>query len=111
MRQFRNTKYFCTPAGQIFDMKKNKMIKPYLNRLYHYVNINDDGVKKCYRLHRVIWEAFHGPIPSNLEVDHIDNNKLNNSIGNLQLLTHRENIIKYHKDKENANRVGNSKAN
>lgn len=37
-------------------------------------------------LHRAVWKATNGDIPSNLEIHHIDHNKDNNSIDNLELL-------------------------
>lgn len=45
-------------------------------------------------LHRVIWELHNGPVPDGLEIDHIDADKSNNRIDNLQLLTRKENLRK-----------------
>lgn len=47
-------------------------------------------------VHTLVWDAF-GDRPRNgrlLQVDHIDNNKANNKIDNLQLLTNRQNVTK-----------------
>ena len=38
------------------------------------------------RLHRVIWEYFHGPIPDGYEVHHIDGNPANNDPSNLECI-------------------------
>lgn len=45
------------------------------------------GTKKRRYTHRVIWELFYGEICKDKEIDHIDGNPLNNSIGNLRLVT------------------------
>jgi hypothetical protein len=37
-------------------------------------------------IHRVLWETINGPIPTGLVIDHIDGNKLNNSIENIRLV-------------------------
>lgn len=50
--------------------------------------------KKQFFVHRLVYEAFHGPIPFGLTVDHIDSEKLNNRLENLQLLTREENTRK-----------------
>lgn len=40
--------------------------------------------------HRIVWEAFNGPIPEGYEIHHIDRNPLNNHIPNLQLVSKDE---------------------
>ncbi len=47
---------------------------------------------KPVALHRVICDAFYGPIPPSLQVNHIDGNKLNNHLSNLEIVTQTENI-------------------
>ena len=41
-------------------------------------------------LHRSKWKYYRGPIPEGHVVHHIDHDKLNNKISNLQLMTHAE---------------------
>ena len=43
-------------------------------------------------VHRLIMEAFRGK--SDLTVDHIDGNKLNNSLDNLEYVTRQENLTR-----------------
>ena len=50
-----------------------------------YTTIALDGVR--LQVHRVIWEMFNGPIPKGLVIDHIDSNRQNNKISNLQCIT------------------------
>lgn len=45
---------------------------------------------KRIRLHRYIYEKFKGKIPKGYEVHHIDQNKENNDINNLELLLKKE---------------------
>lgn len=60
--------------------------------------------KKSYSVHSIIWEAFNGPVPKGLEINHIDLDKTNNALSNLELLTHKENV-------QHAYRVGNFEKN
>lgn len=58
---------------------------------YLYVNLNNNGVKQ-FRVHKLV--ALHFiPNPNNLpEVNHIDGNKNNNNVENLEWCTNLENI-------------------
>lgn len=49
---------------------------------------------RTFLLHRIVYVAFKGPIPVGYTVDHINYNKLDNSLDNLQLLTRAENRSK-----------------
>jgi len=63
---------------------------------YEKVTISKNKRKKTYEVHKLMAMAFlnHKPNGNKLVVDHIDNNKLNNNLKNLQIITHRENCSK-----------------
>lgn len=42
--------------------------------------------------HRVIWAWHNGAIPNGLVINHKDYNKSNNNIGNLEIITQKENV-------------------
>ena len=63
---------------------------------YLLLELTVNGKRKRTSIHRLIWEAFNGPIPDGLTIDHIDNDKTNNRLDNLQLLTNAENNSKGH---------------
>ena len=42
----------------------------------------------------MVFEAFYGELLEGFDIDHIDNNGLNNAATNLQQITHRENCQK-----------------
>lgn len=49
---------------------------------------------KSYKVHNLVWVWHGNQLLDGYEVDHIDNNRNNNSIENLQLLTVSENVRK-----------------
>lgn len=81
--------YGCNPTtGDIYSLKNDKiiLIKQDINiNGYMYFNIYNDEKVKSYRSNRFIWECYENEIlDKNIEIDHIDKNKLNNSIDNLR---------------------------
>ena len=46
---------------------------------------------RAWMIHRLVWQHFRGPIPPGYQINHIDGNKSNNAIGNLELVTPSEN--------------------
>lgn len=64
---------------------------------YLCVNIRNGKTKIQCKIHRIVWIAAHGIIPDGYVIDHINNDKQDNRISNLQMLTPEENS---HKAKE-----------
>lgn len=62
---------------------------------YLYVSLHDDGRQKKRPVHQLVWEAFRGPIPEGLEINHRgeDGNVANNRLSNLECVTHMENMV------------------
>ena len=55
----------------------------------NYVSVQLHNDPKYYLLHRLIV----GDVPDGYEVDHIDNNPLNNTRANLRIVTRRQNML------------------
>jgi hypothetical protein len=64
---------------------------------YGYQVISIGHGKNPSRFHRVLWEAFNGPIPEGMQVDHINGKKDDNRLENLRLVTNAENLRGYAK--------------
>jgi hypothetical protein len=77
--------------------RKGKLLRPHLNNKGYYdVSIWQDGKNKRIRIHTLVAMAFlnHKPGGMNTVVDHVDNNRLNNYVSNLQLTSQRHNSSK-----------------
>jgi hypothetical protein len=49
-----------------------------------------NGKRRAVYQHRLVWEQARGPIPKGYEIHHIDENRSNNDLSNLECLSHRE---------------------
>ena len=87
--------YRAGSLGNVLSLKKNKekILKPIIGKDgYARVELCNENGKRKFFVHRLIAEAFI-PNPHNLkQVNHIDENKLNNAIDNLEWCTAKYNI-------------------
>lgn len=73
-------------------LKKGKILTPSPNLTNHCQVILKEGDRIAYPfVHRLVWEAFNGPIPEGMQINHLDENPLNNRLDNLSLVTPKEN--------------------
>ena len=76
---------------------KGRMLKLYNDdKGYLRLMLSLNGKMKTLRVHQLVAEAFlnHKPNGNKIVVDHIDNDKLNNQLNNLQIISNRENTSK-----------------
>ena len=58
------------------------------------------GRQKSYYVHRFVWECFNGSIPEGKVIDHFNNDKKDNRLCNLQLVTQQQNCKKSASDRD-----------
>ena len=82
--------YLISKEGKVFSLTSNKILKN-IKLKTGYLKVALSNRKQKY-LHRLVAETFI-PNPLNLPfVNHVDENPENNSIDNLEWVTHKENI-------------------
>lgn len=87
--------YAITPEGEVWSYRRKKFLKPIADKKgYLIVILCKDGKVKNYKIHRLVAEAYI-PNPNNLpQVDHINEDKTNNCVNNLQWITNKDNCRK-----------------
>ena len=78
------------PSGE--KVVSEILLKPYNTIKYLQVGLCKDGVRKTYSVHRLVWMAFNGEIPEGYEINHINEDKTDNRLENLSLMSHKDNI-------------------
>jgi hypothetical protein len=88
--------YVISPTGEVFNLKrKRRVITGFDTQGYVTVHLSKDGGKKRYLLHRIMmltWKPVENS--ANLQVNHIDGQKWNYALSNLEWCTAQENM--YH---------------
>lgn len=80
--------------GAKYKTIPEKIRKPNIMKGYHCIGLVKDGNVKIYRIHRLVIEHFGERQPSEeYQVNHIDGDKSNNRIDNLEWVTPRENTL------------------
>lgn len=90
-----NNQYGATINGEIFSFKRSIFLlkqKEKNGRFAVYLSIN--GKVKKYRVHRLIGLTFIDNPLNKPQINHLDGNKLNNKVSNLEWVTDSEN--KFH---------------
>ena len=80
-------------SGIIRNCSNLKIKSQYIGSTgYYMISVSKNNKSKPYRVHRLLAETFIPKKDGCLFVNHIDGNKLNNSLENLEWCTQSENI-------------------
>jgi hypothetical protein len=91
------TEYASTKEGDVYSFKSGKiklLAKVNHSRGYNHYALRLCGKVYMYLNHRFTWECFNGMIEKELQINHIDHDKKNNHLDNLELVTGYENMQK-----------------
>lgn len=91
--------YQVSNLGNIKSFKRydGKLLTPQIRSGYYSVRLYFNLEYRHVKIHQLVAMTFLGYVRNgthDIVVDHIDNNKLNNKLDNLQLITHRHNSSK-----------------
>lgn len=91
------TLFQISNLGRVFSKRSNKLLKLHTSKT-GYVTLatkigGRHGFNKCFKVHRLVAEAFIPNPASKPQVNHLDGNKGNNIASNLEWATAKENIV------------------
>jgi hypothetical protein len=105
-------KYFITNTGVVINKDTNRVLRQEISRGYLRVTLSEYNCQKRFLVHRLVAKHFLLKTIDKNVVNHIDGNKLNNSVENLEWCTASENELHSYKvlGKVNSNRKLNNHA-
>lgn len=84
--------YAVSDRGRVKRLPSGRLLTVRLKRGYVAYSLCRNGIVKEPYIHRVMWEAFNGPIPAGLEINHLNGKRADNRLCNLELCTRSQNI-------------------
>ena len=86
-------RYQISNLGKVRSLVRDILLKPALDsKGYPQVRLYNEGQGKSYRVHKLVADHFIPNLDNKAQVNHIDENKLNNNVNNLEWMTNKENM-------------------
>lgn len=93
-REFKryNDDCYVSSDGDVYSTISKRMLNPMTRtvkgKTYKYIDVKGNHVN----IHKIVYEAWVGPVPSNCQINHKDDDSFNNHYSNLYAGTQKENI-------------------
>lgn len=86
--------YAVSSHGEVMNKKTGKLLRPNTDQKgYLEVWLSSNGKRKKFSVHRLVALSFLTNEKGKPQVNHIDGNKSNNDVSNLEFVTNSENIL------------------
>lgn len=83
--------YRVSNHGNILSCRQNIIMKQKITKGYRMIGFTKNKKHKSYSVHRLVAKHFIKNPKNKREVNHLDENKLNNHVSNLKWVTSKEN--------------------
>jgi len=102
--KLENSDYAINELSQVKNLRTGTVLQTFLISNYPAVNISYNKKRKTVYVHHLMAEVFlnHKAKRGIITINHIDQNKTNNRLDNLEIITHRRNtaLCFIHKNRE-----------
>lgn len=94
-KKVNNTNYSVSNLGRVRNDINNNLLgeTEQANNTYKIITLRVNGQSINYLLHRLVYYTFYPETNNNLIINHIDGNKKNNQLTNLEAVSSSENIV------------------
>lgn len=93
MKQFRNTWYYVTEKGEVYNKRTDRWLKTQTNpNRYPMIAVEHPDISCRMRVHRMVAECYLENFDPALTINHKDGNKCNNHVDNLECISIADNL-------------------
>jgi hypothetical protein len=87
--------YTISINGVVQNIRTGRFLRQCKNtKAYSMVTLSQNGVSKTLTIHKLVYITYISDVNKGFEINHIDGNKNNNNLSNLELVTKKENMVK-----------------
>ncbi len=83
-----NARRVTTQGGR----PSGRSLRPGSRRNYLNFTLSVENKQRTLCAHRMVWEGFNGPIPEGMQINHVNGDKADNRLSNLEVCTPNENM-------------------
>ncbi len=106
-RQYNDSNYWISDLGECYNTKTKNMLSPIKSGEYFKYCFSINGKKSSCLVHKLVYSLFNEDYDNLKQINHIDGDKSNNSLKNLELVTNSENMLhSYYILNNNINQIG-----
>lgn len=92
--------YIATDDGRIINLKRGRALKGTLDKYgYRYVILSKNRILYTRKVHRLVYQAFHGKISKRTDIHHLNQKRDSNELKNLIAIPKLIHISIHHKGK------------
>ena len=92
-RQYKNSNYWNSDEGECYNQGTKHLLSPIKSGDYYKYCFSINGEKSSALIHKLVYTLFKDDYDEQKQINHIDGNKSNNSLNNLELITSQQNIL------------------
>lgn len=92
-RQYKNSNYWISDTGKCYNQQTQYLLSPIKSGNYYKYCFSINGKKESALIHKLVYSLFKDDYDEQKQINHIDGNKQNNSLENLELVTNQQNVL------------------
>lgn len=92
-RQYEGSNYWVSDKGECYNLQTKHLLSPIKSGEYYKYCFSINGKKSSALIHKLVYSLFKDDYSEEKQINHIDGDKKNNALSNLELVTSQQNVL------------------